>query len=275
MLVLLKDNNDEWQDFSDRYIKMSTVSHKSGDTITTSTFSTSVSNLIMDNSDNYWDDPSNWQTNWTLSKNNSEVFLKGTEVLLREKFVDKDNINLYSLGRFKVDRFYTKQSKAILKLNSRSQWLNKKNKKADKVKDGRAWYRYRSISFLLRELLKLKFNVDDISGTVSSVDNNTLTVDKFLPQWIQGVRIKNVTRDQWYNIYKRVSSNSIEVKVIDGNDSLNWSSNDSYLIDGSNSLPDSFNIPERLLIPTYGGIRVFSEMGKTPTNVKHNLYSGG
>lgn len=268
MEVLLLNSNNEWVDFSDKYIRMSSVTHKSGDITTKSSFTTSIGKIVMDNSDSYWEDPDNWSSsNWTLSKNENEVFFKGISLILRQK--DKDG-NITPIGRYKIKSFSTKQGLAYFELYSLSQWL--KEKTAENTKYGHAWYQFRSISFLLEELLKQEFHEKSITGTVSSVSNPNITLDSNIPKWAIGANILR-NGNELYTIVSKNNNTEIEVNYIQSTaTTFSWSGGDTYKIDGSDTLPLSYFIPNRINIPTYGNIRVFSNVGKTPTNVQSNQY---
>lgn len=269
MEVLFKNKNNEWVDFSDKLVRLSSLSHIAGDLITKSSLVTSISNLIMDNSNYFWEDLDNWNSdNWKFSKNNNDLFFKGTDVLIRT--IQNDNIN--SLGIFKIAQFYTKNGLAYFKLESRAQWL--KRKSADAVKNGHVWYKFRSISFLLEELLKQEYHEDAILGTVQSINgtNSTITIDVDTKPWFtDAVILRN--NDEAYSIESVIDNNTIEVSYLESSgDVFNWVVDDNYKIDGTDVLPLSFNLPESIKIPTYNNIRIFSTLGKSPTDVKHNMY---
>lgn len=273
MIILLKDKNNNWVDFSDRFMRLSSITHNAEELTTKTIFVTSINNLVMDNTDGFWDDVSNFEDNFSLSKNKSEVVLKGTDVLIKDKINDKGKFYDVSLGRYKIVRLKTTEGKATIKLNSLSQWLNRDSTMAEKVKNGHRWHQFRSIPFLLEELLKLNNSADDIKGTVSSVTSPNLTLDvNRLPNWVKGEKIIDSNDSKVYSITKRVDFNTVEVSSMEDN-SFDWSSGHKFIIKGNDSLPDSYEIPDRLLIPSYGDRREFSALGKTPTDVRENNYS--
>lgn len=273
MIILFKDKNNEWVDFSDRFVRLSSITHNAEELTTKTAFITSINNLIMDNSDGFWDGADSFKDNFSLSKNKSEVVLKGTDVLVKDKINDRGKSYDVSLGRYKIVRLKTTEGKATIKLNSLSQWLNKDSTVPEKVKNGHRWHQFRSISFLLKELLKINNSSDDVNGTVNSVSNSKLDLDVTrLPFWVEGEKMINLNDSKVYSITKRIDINTVEVSSMEDN-SFTWSSGDSFIIKGDDSLPDSYEIPNQLMIPTYRGIREFSPLGKTPTNVKENHYS--
>lgn len=185
----IQDSGHTWVDFTDRLEKqgkyklssIGSVSHSTETKAIGGTFTSSISDVVMDNSDSFWDDPSMWSTLKTInnttaifntSKNGREVSLKKSkcrvviETLLKDGTIREDTVGVFRVKGFTTN---SKDGTATLEIESLSQ--NLKNISAEKVKNGKAWYENRPIVFLIQELLKLEFG--------SKTDNSLPPTFKF------------------------------------------------------------------------------------------------
>lgn len=165
--LYIRDNNNNWADFTDRFHKdrnglesIGAIKRILMEGIIEGTFETSLTNIKMDNSDYFWDSTVGWDSvqttngntaSFSTTKNGYEIDLKGNWIKLIEFIGDNQYL---VLGLFRIKQFstYLKKGVADIKLKSVTQYL--KEKSAKMIKDGKGWYINRPITFLLKELLK-------------------------------------------------------------------------------------------------------------------------
>jgi|GEM_PF-5112744 len=179
----IQDANKHWVDFTDKLERrgkykladIGSISHTTETQAIGGNFTSSISNVSMDNSDGFWDDPSQWQSlktinsssaTFNVSKNGREISLEKAKCRVVIESVLKDgSIREDTVGVFRIRGFSTDSKSGITELEIESLSQSLKDLKADKVKNGKAWYENRSIVFLVQELLKLEF-ADKVTNTL-------------------------------------------------------------------------------------------------------------
>lgn len=180
----IQDQHDEWVDFTDKIetrgknkvSSISSVSHKNESKAFGGAFVSSLGDVVMENTDRFWDKPSMWSSLTTenntvasfsgyTSTNNGEIDLTGLKCKVIVEDLQKDStVKEESVGVFKIRDIVTDSysGTAALKIESLSQVLKRID--ASKVKFGKEWYANKPIVFLMKELLKLEYA--DTSGNL-------------------------------------------------------------------------------------------------------------
>jgi len=194
----IKDQNNEWVDFTDRLEKQSKYKLSSIGSITHSTesksvggvFLSSLSDVTMDNSDGFWDTPNSWEGLKTIynntavfsnSKNGKEKVLTKNKCRVVVESVMKDgSIREDCVGVFRISGFSTDSTSGLATLGVESLSQALKDAKADKCKNGKSWYETRSIIFLIRKLLELEYG-DKTTGELPASFHfpNQLTIPTY------------------------------------------------------------------------------------------------
>ena len=184
--VYIEDLNGHWIDFSDRLgvrgrnkvVDIGTIKHLFKKEDLSTSFMSSNSSIILDNSDGFFDDANAWSnlvsidntpiiigTDLKLSTGKREVKLKDLKCKVKAEVLQSTGVVIpYVLGVFLIQEVTTSDSsQAILKLKSLETKLREAN--AAKVKNGRDWYVNRSVVFLIKQLLLSCYNEDGVIPT--------------------------------------------------------------------------------------------------------------
>ncbi|MFX0181949.1 MAG: hypothetical protein ACFE95_02605 [Candidatus Hodarchaeota archaeon] len=187
LLVYIKDTNSKWTDFSNRVLdkntllaNLSTIKFSNESNVLTPIMITQMASIEMDNSGGFWDEPfptiyteDGSEASFTVSKGNQLSIVEDHDIQFRIKLITGKSEEIYNLITLRIESIVTTEYKATLSLRSYSQIL--KEKSAEKVRNRDGWYQYKTVPFLVRELLKLEFG--DSNGKIP----NTFII----PQTIQ------------------------------------------------------------------------------------------
>jgi len=172
--LYIKDNNDEWVDFTDKigqvgrdYLKTyGTFKHSTEKRGGTPLVESSVGKVSMDNTDLFFEGRG---TGLITEEGNAAVFHEddgGIEANWREREVKfqthitlmDDSVVVRDLGVYIIKNIESSFDKAnTVSIDFESKMNLLKRTDASIVKDGSQWYRNRSIDFLVKELLKTQF----------------------------------------------------------------------------------------------------------------------
>jgi len=193
MKIFIKDDNGEWVDFSDRFNQKGidkladygTFKHASERKGGLPIIESTVSSVVLDNSDGFFDGR---VTGLTTELGNVASFEtssdEGTETSWRRREVKfeihmtllDDSIITRTLGIFLIKEsnssLDSKKATTSFELESKMNLLKRTD--ASVVKDGMQWYRNKSINFLVKELLKTQFSDTDNNLPDSFYVNNKI-----------------------------------------------------------------------------------------------------
>jgi len=195
--VYIQDSNSEYVDFTnrvdldvkDRLVSLGTVSHSTEKKAFASSFESSMSQLVMDNTDGFWDNPDAWDSLTTVnnntavfdkSENQGEVLLWNQKCKIKIESLQKDGtVKEDTVGIFFISNLLTNSNSglATITLVSLSQPLRKLS--ADKVRRGKNWYENRDIVYLMKELLKSKYADTENTLPISFSFPNSLIISTF------------------------------------------------------------------------------------------------
>ena len=206
ILVYIKDTNDKWVDFSNRVLSkntllanLSTIKFSNENNSLTPVMVSQLSSIDMGNSKGFWDKPfptmyteDGSTASFTTSKGSQLSIVEDHDIQFRIKLTTGKSEEIYNLVTLRIESIVTTETRATLTLRSYSQIL--KERSAEKVKTRDGWYQYKTIPFLVRELLKLEFS--DENGELPS----TFTI----PQTIE---LTNPDNERVFSILGRPPTN--------------------------------------------------------------------
>lgn len=169
--VYIQDSNGVYVDFSDReeldgtnrLMSIGSITHASEGKTATGSFYTTVGDIVMDNNDNFWDEPITGLKTVTGATASFDVTKGGhMSVFQRNKLkvamrlqMENGNFVETPLGVFLVDEIIFNQNTVSIKTVGLAKPLMEQS--AESVKDGISWHTNKPIKFLVEELLKLEY----------------------------------------------------------------------------------------------------------------------
>uniref|UniRef100_A0A6H1ZK81 Uncharacterized protein n=1 Tax=viral metagenome TaxID=1070528 RepID=A0A6H1ZK81_9ZZZZ len=192
--IYIQDSNDVYVDFTDRLssnnklVDIGAVSHKTETGVGTA-FTSSIANLVLNNSDGFWDDPDKWSSLKTInnttavfnkSKKEREISLQNRKCKIKTETLEKDGtVKEETIGVFFISNYSTDNvsGTASITLVSLSHPLKKIS--AEWARHGKNWYENMDIVYLMKELLKNRFADDDNLLPISFTFPNSLIIPTF------------------------------------------------------------------------------------------------
>jgi hypothetical protein len=176
----IQDSNGVYVDFSDRaevnganrLVSVGSITQSSEGKTGTGSFYTTISNIVMDNHDNFWDAPITGLKTVTGATASFDVTKGGhMSVFQRNKIkismrlqMNNGNFVETPLGVFLIEEIVFSGNTVSVKTVGLAKPLMEQS--AEAVKDGISWYTNKPIKFLVEELLKLEYG--QLKGAAAS-----------------------------------------------------------------------------------------------------------
>jgi len=186
----IQDSNGVYVDFSDRtevngtnrLVSVGSITQSSEGKTGTGSFYTTISNIVMDNHDNFWDAPITGLKTVTGATASFDVTKGGhMSVFQRNKIkismrlqMNNGNFVETPLGVFLIEEIVFSGNTVSVKTVGLAKPLMEQN--AEAVKDGISWYTNKPIKFLVEELLKAEYG--QLKG--SAADNRYKSPTSFI-----------------------------------------------------------------------------------------------